>query len=300
MKEHLKILYFLFMLSFSSLMFGADNVLLTINYSVIGTSAGYDHITKMRVYIDGREAGESTPKKQTIDNYVTVNVSKGNHKIKAVLLAKNDNIWEERTKENDYSLDCIFEKNITFNSNKTVNLIFDLNQFIVIEESVSTSSIKNNNYLTELKKVNDYLKTFDNGYYGYLEIKDGYLYDRFKSGKYNEVLLDKLGKASIETADRKVIIPCKDNVACVFSTYTDSYHKQMSFSQSTDFNTGELITLLDNLISAYNGSGNSSESGTDISDIKGRKPNIDNTSKIIRPDNNSDEVSGATKAGIKK
>ena len=48
-------------------------------------------------------------------------------------------------------------------------------------------------YKEELKKVNDFLKTFDNGYYGYLEIKDGYLYDRFPSGKYSKSEIKYLG-----------------------------------------------------------------------------------------------------------
>jgi hypothetical protein len=108
------------------------------------------------------------------------------------------------------------------------------------------------NYATQLQKVNQYLKTFDNGYYGYMEIKDGYLYDRFPSGKYTKTLISDLANAEEEIYNRKVRIPCKSNNECAYSTYTDSYHNQLSFSQTSDFNTSELITLFNNLLAAYN------------------------------------------------
>lgn len=105
-------------------------------------------------------------------------------------------------------------------------------------------------YKEQLKKVNDFLKTFDNGYYGYLEIKDGYLYDRFASGKYSRSEIKYLGKAYVADAGKKVSVDCIDGKDCVFSTYTDSYHKSIGFSQTSSFNTSELTTLLDNLITA--------------------------------------------------
>lgn len=107
-------------------------------------------------------------------------------------------------------------------------------------------------YQPELNKLNDYLKTFDDGYYGYFEVKDGYLYDRFKSGKYTKVLISKLSYATESTESNKIIIPCKDNADCVFSTYTDSYHKQLSLSQSKSFNRQELINLFNNFFDKYN------------------------------------------------
>lgn len=57
---------------------------------------------------------------------------------------------------------------------------------IAIVFSLAANSIFAQSYKEQLQKVNNYLKTFDNGYYGYLEIKDGYLYDRFSSGKYSK------------------------------------------------------------------------------------------------------------------
>ena len=90
-------------------------------------------------------------------------------------------------------------------------------------------------YKEQLKAVNDYLKTFDNGYYGYLEIKDGFLYDRFPSGKYSKSEIKYLGNAVALDNEYKISIECTDSKDCVFSTYTDSYHKNISFSQTEYF-----------------------------------------------------------------
>lgn len=264
MKNTIKFLVLLLMTGIGFSAGAAEYVNLTINYTISGTQGGFDHLTKMRVYIDGNEAGDNTPKKQSLANSITVEVSKGNHTIKAVLLAKNENIWEERTIDNNYSLDCIYEKSMNFTADKSIDLVFDLKALDVIDKlakpiekgntnkdnNSSKSSVVQNSK-TALQKVNDFLKTFDNGYYGYLEIIDGYLYDRFPSGKYTKSLMSDLSKAEEETYKRKVRIKCKNDADCVFSTYTDSYHKQLSFSQSSDFNTSELISLLNNLISAY-------------------------------------------------
>ena len=108
-------------------------------------------------------------------------------------------------------------------------------------------------YKTQLEKINKYLKTFDNGYYGYLEIKDGYLYDRFRDdNNYCRAKLSDIGNAYEQETSRKVELPCKGTDNCLFSTFTNQYYNSFSFSQSTDFNSNEFITLLNNLVATYN------------------------------------------------
>lgn len=137
--------------------------------------------------------------------------------------------------------------------------------FIIVYGNVFNSTAQS--YKAELEKINSYLRTFDNGYYGYLEIKDGYLYDRFKDGKnYASALIKDLDKAVEVEYKKKVVLKCKSDKSCVYSTYTYSNHTTFSFSQSADFNTGELISLLNNLITAYNNNGSDKyKSNSDIS-----------------------------------
>jgi hypothetical protein len=142
-------------------------------------------------------------------------------------------------------------------------------------------------YKEELKKVNDFLKTFDKGYYGYLEIKDGYLYDRFASGKYSKSEIKYLGKAYEEDPGKKVSINCIDGRECVFSTYTDSYHGSIGFSQTLSFNTSELITLLDNLIAAYKKSTGNSKNDVALNDNNTTKTESVNSTKTATTSNSN-------------
>ncbi len=251
--------------------YAASDVTLTINYSTVGTKSGFDHISKLIVFVDGINKGESNEQKQTIPNSVTIKIPYGSHSIKAVFYAKQGNYWEERTLKNNYSFDCIYNKTLNFNKNTTIDLTFDFNNNEVkVKEPVfnnnTTSNNKVGNYQASLQKINDYLKTFDNGYYGYLELKDGYLYDRFKSEKYCKVLMTDLDKAIEYTTSEKVIVKCKTG-KCVYSTYTDAYHEELSFSQSAYFNSKELVTLINNFIADYNNKPSTNNSITNSNNI---------------------------------
>ncbi len=120
--------------------------------------------------------------------------------------------------------------------------------FLIILSTLGYSQ----NFQRELKKINDYLKTFDDGYYGYFEIKDGYLIDNFKSGKYTKTKMSDLNYALVTQTNRKVTIKCKAGKECVFSTYTDGYHDELNFSQSTDFDSKKFSDLLNDLLDSYN------------------------------------------------
>jgi hypothetical protein len=167
--------------------------------------------------------------------------------------------------------------------------------FILIGILFLNSVAFSQNYTVQLNKINQFLKTFDNGYYGYLEIKDGYLYDRFPSGKYSKSEIKYLGKARETELKRKVVVDCLNEQDCVYSTYTNSYHPQISFSQSTDFNTSILISLLNELLDAYR------NKGTQVSseNTKTKPDTTDITiGKILRnqPTRNTNEQIAALKA----
>lgn len=106
---------------------------LTFKYSVIHIVEGYDHISKLVVYEDGQVIGESTQKKESIPNSVTVNLSRGTHKIRAVLTSLYEGKWEEHTIENDYSIDCMFDDNVSIKKKKTITLVFDIDKGTIIK-----------------------------------------------------------------------------------------------------------------------------------------------------------------------
>lgn len=114
-------------------------------------------------------------------------------------------------------------------------------------------SLQAQDYVKVLNRINTFFETFDGGYYGHFEIKDGILYNYFQSGKYASANMADLTIATEEEPSRKVILKCKDGGECVYSTYTDSYHAKMQFSTNVDFNTRKLIDLFNELIRLYNG-----------------------------------------------
>jgi hypothetical protein len=101
---------------------------LTFNYTTVGIIDGYDHTSKLIVYDNGTKIGESTPKKESEGNSVTLPLSNGTHQIRAVLNSQFEGNWEEHLKANDYSIDCLFEQSVEIKGKKVVTLVFDIKE----------------------------------------------------------------------------------------------------------------------------------------------------------------------------
>jgi hypothetical protein len=99
---------------------------LTISFVTINTIEGYDHISKLKVFCDEKLVGESSEKKQSVANKVTVKLPKGNHTVKTMLFANYNNNWEERTLANDYSFDFQTVQEMTVKSKNKLDIVFDI------------------------------------------------------------------------------------------------------------------------------------------------------------------------------
>ncbi len=58
---------------------------LVIKFVTTNTIEGYDHVSKLKVFCDDVLVGESSEKKQSIPNQMTVKLPTGKHTIKATL-----------------------------------------------------------------------------------------------------------------------------------------------------------------------------------------------------------------------
>ncbi len=271
MKNTTKFLCFILILSLPVFAFSQSNyqsALKKLNDYFKTFDAGYYGYFEVKdgYLYDQFASGKYT--KTPMNQLGDITVAEANRKV-TISCVSGDCTYSTYT--NSYHSLLQFSQSKDFNTGELITLF---KNFINAYNSTTTASNTNLNtgYQSPLKKLNDYLKTFDNGYYGYFEVKEGYLYGRFPSGKYTKTPLAKLGSATVAETKRKVTIPCKDNEECVFSTYTDSYHSMLSFSQSTDFNTTELINLLDNFVNAYNGNSSStSQSGANSARLEREK-----------------------------
>ncbi|MCG9912541.1 MAG: hypothetical protein MH137_14705 [Flavobacteriales bacterium] len=106
----------------------AKPVNLTFSYQVTNTIEGYAYVSKLVVYVDDQVVGESTPLIQTKPNSVTVSIPKGNHKVRAVLMAQFEGNWEERTKDNNYSWDFEWTQTGNFSKNRKIKITFDIDK----------------------------------------------------------------------------------------------------------------------------------------------------------------------------
>lgn len=101
---------------------------LKIDFKFENIEEGYDHLCKTNVYVDGELLATSSEELQSKPNSVTVSIPKGEHNIRVVNLALYEGNWEEHTKDNNYSIDCLHEFRYNFKKkNYNLKLVFDLN-----------------------------------------------------------------------------------------------------------------------------------------------------------------------------
>ena len=106
---------------------------LTFKYSVTNIEPGYDHLSKLVVYEDGKIIGQSSEQVESKPNSVTVKLSKGNHNIRAVLGSKYEGNWEDHTVANGYSIDCLYDDQVVIKKKTTITLVFDIDKGTIIK-----------------------------------------------------------------------------------------------------------------------------------------------------------------------
>jgi len=159
----------------------------------------------------------------------------------------------------------IMSNNTNINTTEFVQLINDFllafratNPTPSLQTQVNSTSNTENKTTTSiekaLNKLNDYLITFDNGHYGYFEVKDGYVYDWFKAGKYNKFKMEDIEGAVVEEKFNRVILKCKNDNKCISTDWKVNGKEDYSqFINGSAYNYQELADLLNNFRDAYLG-----------------------------------------------
>jgi len=115
--------------------------MITVNfkYQFIHEGEGKTINTRLKVYVDGKVKAVSVEKLEAEQNHVTIEIPTGQHKIRAVIESEFENVWEEHTIINEYTIDCVYETDENFIKNTRVDLIFDLEKGTIIKKVDSQS-----------------------------------------------------------------------------------------------------------------------------------------------------------------
>lgn len=139
-----------------------------------------------------------------------------------------------------------YRTSIDFDANK---LARDLNRLINILKGRNNVTPNNSDVLA---KINSFLKTFDNGYYGYLSVDDYYLYTNIKNGGRSKIPISEMSEARVVTKNRNVRIFCKSG-DCVTGVNGNMYDGMGYRTDLYDFDTDQLARDLNQLIRELQG-----------------------------------------------
>ncbi len=101
--------------------------LVTLEWKFNGIEAGYDHLNRSKIYIDGKELPISKSYHQSEWGSYQLSLAKSPHTIKLVNEAFYEGRWREHTFENEFSIDAVCEFQLNGKGISKVQIVFDLN-----------------------------------------------------------------------------------------------------------------------------------------------------------------------------
>lgn len=99
----------------------------TLEWKFEGIEAGYDHMNRSKIYVDGTELPISNSCHQSEWGSYQLLLSKSTHKIKLINEAYCKGKWIEHTFENEFSMDAVCEFDLNGKEVSKVRIVFDLN-----------------------------------------------------------------------------------------------------------------------------------------------------------------------------
>lgn len=97
---------------------------ITIKWKTINIVEGYEYEGKLKIYVDGDYVGETNSCQESVWCSHKLKL-KGEHTIKIEQWAKYQGTWEEKTIDNNYSYDYVYEDTLVFKKRQTLTLIWD-------------------------------------------------------------------------------------------------------------------------------------------------------------------------------
>lgn len=98
-----------------------------ISWRFINVEKGYDHPSRMLVFVDDVEYGASPQTIESNGGTFGLEVPKGKHRIRIVNQSYVKGVWQDHTIVNNYSIEAVYEKLLEVKKGLKVTLVIDLN-----------------------------------------------------------------------------------------------------------------------------------------------------------------------------
>ncbi|MBK6722566.1 MAG: hypothetical protein IPG58_04595 [Acidobacteria bacterium] len=132
-------------------------------------------------------------------------------------------------------------------------LFISLISFILLIQ-VSVSAQNSSEQAVALNGLNSYLKTFEGGHYGFVEVTNGELFIRYKSGHSSNFKLNDISEIKIlqnDATGTRVAFMCRDGQKCVYSGNTYTNYVSQPFTTKARVSAQELYSLMERVLRAF-------------------------------------------------
>jgi hypothetical protein len=121
----------------------ASAQVMEVKYSFLNIVEGYDHDTRMVVYVDGNKTMTSNTRKESQGDHFDVVLPEGQHGIRLVNEAFYEGTWQEHTISNEYSQNLLheFRAELTKKSKIKLKLVFDLDKGNIVKLKIKKGKI---------------------------------------------------------------------------------------------------------------------------------------------------------------
>jgi hypothetical protein len=107
---------------------------MNISWRFINVEKGYDHPSRMLVFVDDVEVGTSPQTVESSGGTFGVKIPKGQHRIRIVNQSFVKGAWQNHTIVNNYSVEAVYEKFVAVKKALKVTLVIDLNNERTVNE----------------------------------------------------------------------------------------------------------------------------------------------------------------------
>lgn len=107
---------------------------LEVNWRFVNIEDGYDHRSRMVVFVDDVQYGVSSESSESAGGIFNLKIPKGLHRIRIVNQSYLNDTWQDHTIVNNYSVEAVYEKEIAVNKGVRVTLVIDLNDEVTVNE----------------------------------------------------------------------------------------------------------------------------------------------------------------------